>query len=71
MADSKNLVEALTDEILRVTEIKNEYDSLPGNAGVLAGMLMQEAINTARKAQASGDILQMIPALKDLQEFEL
>jgi len=26
MADSKNLVEALTDEILRVTEIKKVYD---------------------------------------------
>lgn len=71
MADYKNLMESLTDEILRVTEIKKEYDSLPGNAGVFAAVLMQEAIRTARKAQASGDITQMIPALKDLQEFEL
>lgn len=71
MSDSKNLVEALTDEILRVTEIKRVYDSLPGNAGVFAALLMQEAIGKARKAQASGDIMQMIPALKELQEFEL
>lgn len=71
MYNSKNLVEALTDEILRVTEIRNVYVCLPGNAGVFASYLMHEAIKKARKAQASGDILQMIPALKELEEFEL
>ena len=67
----KNLVEALTDEILRVTEIKQEYDSLPGGAGELASMGMALSIDVARKAQASGDILQMIPALQDLKGWEL
>lgn len=71
MADSKNLVEGLTDEILRVTEIKNEYLSIPGGAGRLAAAMMEVAIEKARKAQASGDILQMIPALQELREFEL
>jgi hypothetical protein len=71
MADSKNLVEALTDEILRVTKIKEEYDALPNMAGALVAYCMAVAIANARKAQASGDILQMIPALKELQEFEL
>jgi len=71
MADSKNLVEGLTDEILRVTEIKNEYLAIPGGAGRFAAILMDQAIDRARKAQASGDILEMIPALKALQEFEL
>ena len=71
MTQSKNLVEGLTDEILRVTEIKNEYLTLPGGAGNFAALLMCFAIENARKAQASGDILEMIPALKALQEFEL
>ena len=73
MADSKNLVEGLTDEILRVTEIMKEYLSIPNGAGRLAAAMMEVAIaiDKARKAQASGDILQMIPALQELREFEL
>jgi hypothetical protein len=71
MTQSKNLVEGLTDEILRVTEIKNEYLTLSGGAGNFAALLMCFAIENARKAQASGDILQMIPALQALREFEL
>jgi len=69
MADSKNLIEALTDEILRVTEIKKVYDEIP--AGALAAAMMGASIEKARKAQSSGDILQMIPALQELREFEL
>jgi len=69
--ESKNLVEGLMDEILRVTEIKREYDSLPNGAGKFAAYFMQQALDTARRAQASGDILQMIPALQALKEFEL
>lgn len=71
MAETKNLVEGLTDEILRVMAIKAEYLSLPNGAGTFAAMMMEQAVNRARKAQASGDILEMIPALKELQEFEL
>ena len=71
MAEIKNLVEGLTDEILRVTEIKNEYLSIPSGAGKLAAAFMEKAIEDARKAQSSGDILQMIPALEALREFEL
>lgn len=71
MSNKKNLVEALTDEILRVSEIKREYEEVPGGAGRLAAALMGRALDDARKAQASGDILEMIPALKALQEFEL
>lgn len=71
MSEIINLVAALTNEILRVTEIKREYLALPNNAGVIAALMMQEAIDDARIAQASGDVLQMIPALQALKEFEL
>ena len=70
MTDSKNLVEGLTYEILRVTEIKKEYEELPTKAGLFAAIMMSQSIDTARKAQASGDIMQMIHALKDLKGFE-
>lgn len=70
MSKDKNLVEGLTDEILRVMAIKSEYLQVPNNAGAFAALMMEQAIDTARKAQASGDIMQMIPALKALQEFE-
>ena len=39
--------------------------------GMLAAAMMDTAIEKARKAQGSGDILEMMPALKELQEFEL
>jgi hypothetical protein len=70
MAEVKNLIEGLTDEILRVTEIQKEYDALPHNAGAFASALMTVAIKEARESQASGDIMRMIPALRELQEFE-
>ena len=65
----QNLVSALTDEILRVTEIQKIYLEHPG--GQFAAALMRAAIQEAREAQASGDILKMIPALQVLREYEL
>lgn len=66
-----NLVEGLTTEILRVTEIKRIYDELPGGAGKLAAHFMEKAIESARAVQATGDIEEMIKALNALKEFEL
>lgn len=71
MSENKNLIQGITDEILRVLEIKKEYDALPNNAGAFASAMMSQAIENARRAQASGDILAIIPALKALREFEL
>jgi hypothetical protein len=66
-----NLVEGLTTEILRVTEIKRIYDELPGDAGKFAAHFMEQAIESARAVQATGDIEEMIKALNALKEFEL
>lgn len=68
---SENLVGAITKEILRVTEIKNEYLQLPKGAGRLAAALMEQEIQNAQKAQASGEISLMFLSVKALQEFEL
>ena len=69
MADSKNLIEGLTDEILRVAVIKRGYGGISG--GGVAAEMLKASIEKARKAQATGYILQMIRALQELQGFEL
>lgn len=66
-----NLVEGLTNEILRVTEIVTEYRAIPKGAGHLAASFMEDAIQRARKAQSSGDVIQMISAFQELKDFEL
>ena len=71
MTETKNLVEGLTDQILRVTEIQMEYLSLPNIAGYLAATAMGYSLDAARKAQASGSIEEMMAAYKDLEEYEL
>lgn len=64
-----NLVEGLTNEILRVTEIQREYKEIP--AGAFAAALMELDLKEAKEAQASGDILRMIPILNKLKEWQL
>lgn len=64
-----NLVEGLTNEILRVTEIQKIYLETPG--GQFAAVFMLADIQEARKAQASGDVLKMVQAYKALKEYEL
>ena len=71
MAEIKNLIEGLTDEILRVTEIIREYRELPGGAGNLAAHFMEVDVAAARKAQASGDVIECLAAFGKLQEYEL
>ncbi len=64
-----NLVEGLTNEILRVTEIQREYKEIP--AGAFAAALMEIDLKEAKEAQALGDILRMITIYKKLKEWEL
>lgn len=71
MAEVKNLIEGLTEEILRVTEIRKTYLELPNNAGAIGAHLMQLALDRAKEAQGRGDIIEMLEAFKALQEFEL
>ena len=66
-----NIIEGITNEIIRVMAIKTECLAIPGGAGTFAALMMQAAIDNARAAQASGDIMLMIPAYKALKEFEL
>ena len=66
-----NLIEGLQEEIDRVNEIINVYDSLPKNAGAFASLSMKISIDVAKKAMANGDTIRMIGALSGLKEYEL
>jgi hypothetical protein len=64
-----NLIEKITEEIERVTEIRTIYAQIPG--GQLAAVMITAAIEKAKTAAGSGDITQMMRAIRELEEFEL
>lgn len=64
-----NLVEGLTNEILRVTAIRDEYLKYP--AGDFAATVMNAELEKAREAQSRASIEEMIIAYQSLKEFEL
>lgn len=64
-----DLITGLQDEIKRVKELKELYDSLPNNAGAFASGMMTFHITEAEKKIAIGDTVGMLQAFKALQEF--
>lgn len=65
-----NLIEGLLSEIDRVTEIKNEYDAIPG--GRFAASLMELDIKRAKEAIGGhADITEIIEILNDLKGYTL
>lgn len=68
---SKNLVQGLTEQISRVTEIRTVYLRLPNDSGKIAAELMKQVIDTATDAQARGDVVMMIASFNELKEFQL
>ncbi len=71
MADVKTLADGLDEEIIRVEEIQKIYLELPNGAGNIAAHLMGLALGRAKDARKNNDVLGMINAFQDLQEFEL
>lgn len=69
--DAQTLPEALAREIARVTEIRGHYAELVGMPGVnVAPVLVciDADLENAKQAAGSPDIVQMMRALKRLQE---
>lgn len=64
-----NIVDKLQSEIQRVTEIKEIYLEFP--AGHLAASLMAHSITKAISALSNGNPIEIIQAIKDLEEYEL
>lgn len=65
-----NLIEGLIDQMNRVRGLAAVYDALPNDAGKLGALLMRATIMTAERVMAEGDLVEMIRAYKDLEEFK-
>jgi molybdopterin converting factor small subunit len=71
MSDAKTLGEALPAEMARVRdEVMPAYLEI-GDAGRFCVALMRHDLDLAATALASGDVVAMIHALKELREYEL
>lgn len=66
---SKNLIEALQDELRRNRELVKIYKSI-GPAGSFGATMIQSDMDEAEKAMAAGDVAFMIAWLKRLRENE-
>ena len=63
--EQKNLVSGLHDEIVRVRELLQVYESIP--QGVFAATMLRIEIKTAENALASGDPIEIMRCLKQLE----
>lgn len=68
MAETKNLMDGLLQEMNRVREIKRMYDEIP--EGRFRSIMIQHAINEAEKSISSGDVVQMLTSYQELKEIE-
>ena len=59
---AETLMDGLLEEIERCSKLKARYDEIP--SGALGALVIQQAIDNAKASVASGDIEQMIRALK-------
>lgn len=72
MAEVKNLMEGIIDEMNRVREIIKEYEHPALNgAGNLAAAFMKYDIKEAEKSMSKGDVIQMMVMYDKLKSYEL
>ena len=64
---SENLIEGIQRQCDRVREILDLYERYPG--GRFAAMMMRQSIKNAEAAIASGDVIALIGAYKDLEGY--
>ena len=67
------LADALPAEIARVRVIQDHYKELNGMPHVMVGpiiMMIEAEIQTAIRAAASGDVVQMIRSLQSLRGYK-
>jgi NADH:ubiquinone oxidoreductase subunit E len=63
-----NLAEALPLEQARVREVLTFYEEIP--QGIFGATMIKIALQQAEKAAASGDVVAMVKAYKELQAIE-
>lgn len=62
-----NVIEAIQNECQRVRDLLPLYEEI-GPAGAFGLAMLKASIKTGEAAIASGDVMKMLPALKDLQD---
>ena len=65
-----NLAEGLSHQIERVTEILHNAQELPPQSGWFLVGQCRAALDAAHKANASGDVVAMLVAFKNLESFQ-
>ena len=68
-----SLAEALPAEIKRVREVQDQYKELRGTPNVLVEpqiTMMEAAISEGVQSLASGDVVRMLRAYKNLKGYE-
>jgi hypothetical protein len=63
-----DLLSSLLSEIERCAQLKARYDEIP--SGAFGSLMIQQAIDNAKAAIASGDIVEMIRCLKTCEACE-
>lgn len=67
------LAEALPKEINRVREIQDMYKSMRGMPNIIVEpqiMMMEQEIQSAIKASAEGDVIEMLKCYESLKGYE-
>jgi len=64
-----NLIEGIQEELKRCRELKVVYKSL-GRVGLFGIAVINQSIDRAEEAVASGDISEMIRAHRDLKKIQ-
>lgn len=65
-----NVAEKLTREIQRVTTLKGQYEAISGLPNVSTAFALRhinQSLEDAHAAQASGDVVRMIAACQELE----
>lgn len=63
-----NLIEGIQEQMNRCRELASEYDKIP--AGAFGAAMIRQDIANGEKAIASGDVVEMVSALKALEGCE-
>jgi len=64
----ETLADALPKEMARVRTVLGYYKEI-GPVGMFGALIIEQSLQRADKAVASGDVAQMIAAYKDLKEI--
>lgn len=66
----ESIVDAVTEELKRVRELKKGYDSLPISSGVIGSSIISNAIERAEKALKELDAAELVKIYPELQKLE-